>query len=109
MWLSAVVLEELYAGAREQDRGVVERLQYDFQKANRLLVPSLGDWVQTGILLSKLAAKWGYEHIGRGRLTNDSLIAMSTARSGFTLLTANARDFARIAEFRPFRWQVLVM
>jgi hypothetical protein len=30
---------------------------------------------------------------------------MSAARLSLTLLTANARDFARLAEFRPFRWK----
>jgi predicted nucleic acid-binding protein len=53
-----------------------------------------------------LAARYDYEQIGRGRLTNDALIAMSAGRSGITVITANARDFMRLAEFRPFHWQV---
>lgn len=37
-------------------------------------------------------------------MTNDALIAMTAARSGFTVLTRNAADFGKIAEFRPFQW-----
>ena len=64
------------------------------------------DWTQTGRVLSRLAAKYDYERIGKGRLTNDALIAMSAARLGITVVTANARDFKRLAEFRPFHWRV---
>jgi predicted nucleic acid-binding protein len=53
-----------------------------------------------------LAAKYDYEQIGQGRLTNDALIAMSAGRSGITVITTNSRDFMRLAEFRPFHWRV---
>ena len=106
VWLSSVVLEELYAGVAPRDRRVLERLERDFERAKRILVPNLTDWTQTGKVLARLAAKYGYEHIGQGRLTNDVLIAMSAGRTGMTVITANARDFTRLAEFRPFHWQV---
>ena len=106
LWLSSVVLEELYAGVGGRDRHVVERLERDFGRAKRILVPNLSDWTQTGRVLSRLAAKYDYEQIGRGRLTNDALIAMSAGRLGITVVTANERDFSRLAEFRPFQWQV---
>jgi predicted nucleic acid-binding protein len=106
IWLSAVVLEELYAGATARNRQVVERLERDFDRAGRILVPNLGDWTQTGKVLARLAAKYDYEQIGRGRLTNDALIAMSAGRMGITIVTANSRDFGKLAEFRPFQWRV---
>jgi hypothetical protein len=31
---------------------------------------------------------------------------MSAARLGITVITANARDFVRLAEFRTFQWKV---
>ena len=105
VWLSSVVLEELYAGVSKRSRQVVERLERDFQRARRILVPNLTDWTQTGKVLAVLAT-YDYEQVGKGRLTNDSLIAMSAGRLGITVLTANARDFAKLAEFRPFRWRV---
>ena len=106
VWLSSVVLEELYAGVSARNRHVVERLERDFNRAGRILVPNLTDWTQTGKVLALLAAKHDYEQVGRGRLTNDALIAMSSGRLGITVITANARDFEKLAEFRPFHWRV---
>src|ERR1700745_1219151 len=62
--LSAVVLQELYAGVDESSRPVVERLEHDFDRARRIVVPNLGDWTLTGKVLSRLAAKYDYERIG---------------------------------------------
>lgn len=105
LWLSSVVLQELYAGADPSAFRILEKLERDFDKARRLLVPNLTDWTQTGKLLARLAQKHGYERIGRARLTNDSLIATSASRTGITVITANERDFARLAEFCPLQWQ----
>jgi predicted nucleic acid-binding protein len=106
VWLSAVVLEELYAGTSRSDRHVIERLERDFGRVGRILVPTLRDWTRAGQVLAQLAAGYGYERIGQQRLTNDALIAMSAARQGITIMTANERDFARLARFRPFPYQV---
>ncbi|MGB2667792.1 MAG: PIN domain-containing protein [Candidatus Acidiferrum sp.] len=103
VWLSAVVLEELYAGISPRGRHVLERFERDFEKARRILVPNLNNWTQTGKILARLAAKYGYEKIGQGGLTNDALMAMSAARLG---ITANARDSLRLAELRPFQGKV---
>ncbi len=109
LWLSAVVLEELYAGATDRDRHVVERLERDLDRAKRILVPKLSDWTQVGRVLARLVAKYQYEKIGQGRMTNDALIAVSAGRQGITVITANKRDFSRLAEFRPFQWQLAVI
>ncbi len=109
LWRSAVVLEELYAGAADRDRQIVERLERDFDRAKRILVPNLSDWTQAGRVLARLAAKYHYEKIGQGRLTNDALIAVSAGRLGVRVITANQRDFKRFAEFRAFQWQVTVL
>ena len=106
LWLSSVVLEELYAGADGRSRTALERLERDFERAKRLVVPNLSDWTQTGKVLARLAVKHGYEQIGQGRLTNDALIAMSAGRLGITIVTAKERDFRRLAEFRAFQWRV---
>jgi len=109
LWLSAVVLEELYAGTSAEDRNLIERLEREFDKLGRILLPALSDWAETGRLLSRLGAKYGYEEIGRGRLTNDALIAMSARRQGITVITANERDYGLLAEFRPFQWRLAVV
>jgi predicted nucleic acid-binding protein len=104
--LSAVVLEELYAGADAAGRKKLARFERDFDKVGRLLVPALSDWTRTGDVLAQIGAKYGYEQIGLGRLTNDTLIGASASRLGITLLTVNKRDFARIAEFCPLKWEL---
>lgn len=106
VWLSSVVLEELYAGASVRARHIVQRLERDFDGVRRILVPNLSDWTQSGKVLAQLAAKYDYEKIGRGRLTNDALIAMSAGRLGITLITTNMSDFSKLAEFHSFSWRV---
>ncbi len=69
IWLSSVVLEELYAGADPRGRSAVEKLERDFERVRRILVPNLTDWTQTGRVLSLLSAKYGFERVGQGRLT----------------------------------------
>lgn len=105
MWLSSVVLEELYAGSRHDNRRELERLERDFDRARRLLVPNLGDWTTAGRILAGIAEKHGYEKIGQARLTNDSLIATSAARTGIRVLTINARDYALLARFCPLQFE----
>lgn len=106
-WLSSVVLEELHAGADDVQAETIEEMEREFDRRNRILVPTLADWTQTGRMLRRLAEKYGYEQIGRGRLTNDALIAASAARTGIRVLTANGRDFARLAEFCSLSWQLV--
>jgi predicted nucleic acid-binding protein len=106
LWLSSVVLEELFAGSTPDDCRIVERLEHDFERARRILVPNLSDWTSAGRVLARLAQKYGYERIRQTRLTNDALIATSAARTGITVFTLNRRDFARLAEFCPVQWQV---
>ncbi len=105
-WLSAVVLEELYAGMDVTGRKLLTRLERDFDRIGRLLVPALTDWSRTGIVLAQIGAKYGYDKIGKARLTNDALISTSAARQGITVLTKNVRDFQVIAEFCPLQWQI---
>jgi predicted nucleic acid-binding protein len=77
-----------------------------FDRSKRILVPNLNDWTQTGKVLSRLAARYGYEQIGRGRLTYDALMAASAGRLGVTVITANTRDFEKLAKFLGFAWRV---
>ncbi len=48
LWLSAVVLEELYAGAKPGDHRILEKLERDFGRAGRILIPNLSDWSNAG-------------------------------------------------------------
>ena len=95
------MLEELYAGVSERDRHVVERLERDFDMVKRIVVSNLGDWTETGRVLARLAAMYDYGEIGKGRLTNDALIAMSAGRLGITVITANPRDSSSLQNSGP--------
>jgi len=106
LWLSAVVLEELFAGADRRGTKELRKLQSDFTAIRRILVPGLSDWARTGEILSLLTHKYGYESKGRDRLTNDTLIATSVARNGLRLITYNERDFGQIEEYCPLRWEI---
>jgi predicted nucleic acid-binding protein len=56
-------------------------------------------------VLALIGEKYGYEEVGKARMTNDALIAMSAARQGITVLTINDDDYRKLAEFRPFDWE----
>jgi predicted nucleic acid-binding protein len=105
LWLSSVVLEELYAGADAAGTRILTKLEHDFELTGRILTPNHGDWTRAGKVLARLGKKHGYEQIGQARMANDALIATSAARIGITVITANQRDFARLAEFCPLQWQ----
>lgn len=106
LWLSAVVLEELLVGAvNPAAQKLCLKLEKDFTKAKRLLVPSRSDWITGGQVLCGIGKKYGFDEVKGARMTNDALIAMSVAGNGFKVLTKNGKDFARIAEFRPFDWE----
>ena len=101
------VLEELYAGANARGRKRLARFERDFVRVNRLLVPEASEWSRTGAVLAQIGEKYGYEKIGKARMTNDTLIGTSVARQGIILLTINTRDFNLIAEFCPLTYRLL--
>jgi predicted nucleic acid-binding protein len=108
LWLSAVVLEELYVGA--SDRKIIKilaKFEAEFTKISRLLLPNQTDWSIAGQILNKIGGKYGFDKVGKARLTNDTLLAMSVARTGLKLLTTNTKDFHLISEFREFDWEVV--
>jgi len=108
LWLSVVVLEELYVGAvGAKTRRDLQRMEREFLKIGRLLVPDRRDWTSAGQVLARVGQKYGFNLVGRARLTNDAVIAMSVASHGFTIQTKNPGDFQLIAEFRPFDWEMV--
>lgn len=108
LYFSAVVLEELYVGAGSvRDRKALLTLEKDFEKINRLLVPLKADWTLAGQILNKIGVKYGFDLVGRSRLTNDALIALSSARRGLTVITRNAADYQLINEFRSFSFETI--
>ncbi len=106
LWLSVVVLEELLVGAQDRRmKKLLAHLERDFERAGRLLVPLQSDWTAAGQVLALVGEKYGYEEVGRARMTNDALIAISAFRSGIVVQTLNDEDYRKLAEFRPFEWE----
>jgi predicted nucleic acid-binding protein len=66
LWLSIVVLEELYVGAVDaKARKAFDRLGRAFDQAGRLLIPARRDWILAGQVLSKLGLKYGFDQVGK--------------------------------------------
>jgi predicted nucleic acid-binding protein len=92
VWVSSVVLAELYAGTRSpEDRVIVDRLATAARRMDRLLTPDEGDWVRAGRLISRRVRLHGAlrprDHLA------DVLIVVSAARLHGVILTANLRHF----------------
>ena len=100
-FMSAVVMQELAAGARTADaardvqRGVFE----PFQRRRRVFTPSSAAYAQSGRVLAAVAAREGWQLLDeKPSLLNDALIAASCREQGITLITKDG-DFKRLAPF----------
>ena len=103
IYMSAVVMEELYAGAYDAESlKLLDKMQAIFRKVGRLTVPDAADWVQAGKTIAKLGKKYGFDGIYLHKLTHDVLIALSARRIGALVVTQNSKDFQRIREFVVF-------
>ena len=109
IYMSAVVLQELVAGADDASRiKDFERSRHEYRKLNRLLVPTEEDWWQAGLALNALQRGRRSKKTGkipkisvaeRYRIINDVLIARTAKRAGVTVVTDNVNDFLKIRNF----------
>jgi predicted nucleic acid-binding protein len=107
-YLSAVVVHELRAGATVAEARELERhLVGPFERRGRLLTPSYDAWKRAADVLARLRESEGLElrAVSRG-FAADVLLAASCRESGVILVTANVRDFERIARVQPFDYSV---
>jgi predicted nucleic acid-binding protein len=105
-FMSAVVMQELAAGARtpEQARRLTQLVFGPFERRRRVFTPSTAAFVASGRLLAKVAGREGWDAVRENpSLLNDALIAASCRERGITLITRDG-DFDR---FQPFlgRWR----
>jgi len=104
LYMSAVVIEELYAGAFDKASiKLLDRLYVTFENLGRLIVPDSADWQMAGKVIAKLGQKYGFEKLFLSKITNDVLIAVSARRIGAIVVTHNINDFLRIKEFVDFK------
>lgn len=106
-YLSAVVMQELAAGARtaEASRDVHHGIFETFQRRRRVFAPSSAAFVESGRVLAAIAAREGWQMLDdKPSLLNDALIAVSCREQGITLITKDG-DFKRLSPFvRGFRY-----
>ena len=106
LFFSLVVFQELFSGAQDQFtlKGLTH-LYHTAKKNDLLVCPQEEHWIECGKVIAKIAKKFGFESIGRSRLVNDVLIALSCISIDAVLITTNKKDFARIAEFCSLEWR----
>ena len=103
IYMSAVVMEELYAGAIDVSSIKLLDKMYDtFLNMGRLIVPDSRDWQKTGKVIAQLGVKYGLEGTYISKLTNDVLIATSARKIGGAIVTNNIKDFQSIQEYIEF-------
>ena len=107
--MSAVVLQELVAGANDASTiKDLERTRLEYRNANKLLVPNEEDWWHAGLVLNALQRGRRSRKTGkipkmsvaeRYRIINDVLIARTAKRAGVIVVTDNVNDFRKIRNF----------
>ena len=105
--LSAVVVQELRAGARSvQAAAQLQRHVLDpLERRGRTFAPTFAAWKRAGEVLARLSALEGAPLRTFGRtFVNDVLLAASCREAGVVLVTNNARDFTRIQPALPFEF-----
>jgi predicted nucleic acid-binding protein len=106
-YLSAVVMQELAAGARTAaaarhlQKGVFE----PFERRRRVFAPSTAAFVASGRVLAAVATREGWRAFHDDpSFLNDALIAASCREQGIALITKDS-DFERLAPFvKGLRW-----
>jgi predicted nucleic acid-binding protein len=98
-FLSAVVMQELAAGARttlaarDVEQGVFE----PFERRRRVFAPSSAAFAESGRVIATVAAREGWQLVDDNpSLLNDALIAVSCREQGITLITRDS-DFKRLS------------
>ena len=104
LYLSVVVVEELYAGAFDAHTiKLLDKLYDTFSNLGRVVAPNASDWQHAGKIVAQLGRKYGFENIFLAKLAHDILIALSARRIGAAIVTNNVNDFVKIQEFVDFR------
>ena len=100
-FMSAVVMQELAAGARTRDQArELERSVFrPFERRQRVFAPTATAFVKSGRLVAAVAAREGWDAIHENpSFLNDALLASSCRERGITLITRDT-DFDRLLPF----------
>jgi len=104
VYLSAIVLMELKAGAHDpQGIKAIRSLRDFFKRANRIVSPTANDFDKAGEIMAKLRSESRYDLKKCYSLVNDILIALTAYQIGGVVYTQNKRDFEAIRKFLRFK------
>src|SRR3990172_12129862 len=97
IWLSSVVIAELYAGTRSREDGeLIDRIAEAMARDQRLLTPDADDWARAGRLINRRIRLQGAlrprDHLA------DVLVVSSAAKLGGAVVTADVRHFEAWAQ-----------
>jgi predicted nucleic acid-binding protein len=98
-FLSAVVMQELAAGARtaRAARDVEQQVFEPFERRRRVFAPSSAAFAESGRVIATVAAREGWGLLDDNpSLLNDALLAVSCREQGITLVTRDG-DFKRLS------------
>lgn len=105
LYMSAVVMEELYAGAYDRFTiRLLDKIFHAFDRTNRLIIPNKVDWQEAGKVIARIGRMGRLPKQTLVRLTHDTLIALAVKRVGAVLYTKNIKDFQKIQAHVPFRF-----
>jgi predicted nucleic acid-binding protein len=97
LWLSSVVIAELYAGTRSpEDARLLDRVVTVMRRIERILTPTDEDWIKAGRLIGRRIRLAGALR-PRDQLA-DVIILVSAAYRGGKVLTANVRHYEAWAD-----------
>ena len=105
LYMSAVVMEELYAGAYDRFTiRLLDKIFHTFDRTNRLVIPNKLDWQEAGKVIARIGRMGRFQKQTLVRLTHDTLIALAAKRVGAILYSKNVKDFQKIQAHVPFRF-----
>lgn len=105
LWVSAVVMFEVEAGARDQRQADAweRQILQPFRTRHRVLLPSASTWRLTARIDRAIRVLGGFaKKLDQRSFLNDMLIAATCREVGATLITANRADFALIDRVMGF-------
>lgn len=103
MCLSAVVLSELWRGARTATE---REYLLELEEGNPVLVPTEENWLDSGRVLASMRKDRGLEPSRLRDLHFDVLIALTAQDHGLRLITSNRADFELIHKYRGFSMEL---
>jgi len=100
---SSVVLAELSRGATSEAE---EHFVATLAKNHPILIPTEKNWLESGVVLSKIYKAKGFDPEKLRDLHFDVLIALTARNHGAIVVTSNRTDFELIMSFKTFRLEV---